>query len=256
MKNSWVDLYYDALEFYYWEPQHLGRKKPANPAFKDSKEVMDHLHRVEVPLNHLIKQFFSLAPISLRNRLFVLASFEPALTPSLSGEFAMAGRLIKGEYVSKFDAQPDFFFRADGKTVAIEMKINSTSNVRQVLMYTLLALAVELDSGGKMQHSLIYLGQGDFQALWGEHFFSVADLRRALEDHMHSFLTGRKECFREQAEQFFGIVKSLSIGFINYKDFARLLTAEEAHLDESIGSEVYQNLLNGMETELKDRGLS
>ncbi len=33
MTGGWLDSYYEALEFFYWEPQHLGRKKHATAEF-------------------------------------------------------------------------------------------------------------------------------------------------------------------------------------------------------------------------------
>lgn len=61
--------------------------------------------------------------------------------------------------------------------------------------------------------------------------------------------------FQPHKDRFFEIVRSLSIGFINYQDFARILVGEEENLDDSTGSEVYRNLLDGMLHELKNRAL-
>src|ERR1700682_4034684 len=86
MVSSWVDAYYEALDFFFWEPQHLGRKKHTDAKLKTHYDVQAHLRVMEVTLNHQLKQFFSLAPRSLRNRLF-----ESALGKTISGDFVMVG---------------------------------------------------------------------------------------------------------------------------------------------------------------------
>jgi hypothetical protein len=72
---------------------------------------------------------------------------------------------------------------------------------------------------------------------------------------MQMFLAKRPTCFREEEVRFFDIVKSLSIGFVSYRNFAGLLSAEKERLDSSEESEAYRNLLNGMISELEEREL-
>ncbi len=72
MTSGWLDSYYEALEFFYWEPQHPGRKKHATAEFNTLPKVRKHLRRMEVTLNHNIHQFLALAPRTLRNRFLGL----------------------------------------------------------------------------------------------------------------------------------------------------------------------------------------
>jgi hypothetical protein len=65
-EDSWVESYYDTLSFFYWEPQHIGRKKYVDPRLKSALEVQNHVRTMEVTLNHQIKQFLCLAPDSFR----------------------------------------------------------------------------------------------------------------------------------------------------------------------------------------------
>ena len=77
---DWLDSYYEALEFFYWEPQHLRSKTDASVEAKELAEiakkstrveqVTSHLREMEVTLNHNIKQFFLLAPDAFLNSLF------------------------------------------------------------------------------------------------------------------------------------------------------------------------------------------
>jgi hypothetical protein len=242
--------YYDTLSFFYWEPQHIGRKKYVDPQLKAESEVQNHVRTMEVTLNHQIKQFLTLAPGSFRNCLF-----KSALGRQVMGHFVMAG-----SDACKLCAavQPDFLFMTDNSTVSLEMRVGAKSSVTQVLKYVLLALAVEQKHGGReMEHSLIFLGPEDFSRLWRERFSEV-ELRQALESERIPFilgLSGKERAFREQESRFAEIISSLSIGFINYSHFANLLYEEFPSPDGSAGEEVYRNLLHGMIAELKRRVL-
>lgn len=70
---NWLDSYYDAVEFFYWEPQHMRASVQApngGNALPKFANVRKHLRKMEVTLNHNINQFFLFAPLSLRNDLF------------------------------------------------------------------------------------------------------------------------------------------------------------------------------------------
>ncbi len=208
-EDSWVESYYDTLSFFYWEPQHIGRKKYDDPKLRTGCEVQNHVRTMEVTLNHQIKQFLSLAPASFRKRLF-----KSTLGREVIGHFIMAGSDACKVCPS---VQPDFLFTTEDSTVSLEMKIAAKSSVRQVLKYTLLALAVEQKHGGlDMEHSLIFLGAEDFSRLWRQRF-SEGKLRQELESERVAFmqrLSGAEKTFRKQESRFAKIVSSLSIGFI------------------------------------------
>ena len=70
MIPNWLDSYYEALEFFYWEPQHLGLKKNVSNELDTIEKVEKHLRKMEVTLNHNTNQFLLLAPVALRTRLF------------------------------------------------------------------------------------------------------------------------------------------------------------------------------------------
>ena len=62
MEIGWQDYYYDILEFYYAEPQHLNRLKYGPEKTWKFPKVRKRLQRLEVPLNHIMTHFFLLAP--------------------------------------------------------------------------------------------------------------------------------------------------------------------------------------------------
>ena len=100
---NWIDSYFEGLEFFYFEPQHMRRRRQLNPEDQKALElapessnfdaVKKHLREMEVILNHNINQFFHLAPDSLRNRLF-----EAIFGLPFEGIFRLHGREIESYF--------------------------------------------------------------------------------------------------------------------------------------------------------------
>jgi hypothetical protein len=156
---NWIDSYYEALEFFYFEPQHMRRRRHIDPAptagdvrAKEQQAAADlaekcsnfdvvkkHLRKMEVTLNHNINQFFYLAPGSLRNKLFErVFPKEP-----IEGSFTLHGREVETYFGPTNVMQPDFLFVSEKAIVSIEMKVKSKSSIDQVMKYALLGLVVE-----------------------------------------------------------------------------------------------------------------
>ena len=229
-------------------------EKADNSKFNTLSKVQVHLRSMEVTLNHLIKQFFSLAPSSLRNSLFECGLAGPVL-----GNLLMAGWDYDRIYKLQNSNQPDFLFTTTDETFSLEMKIDARSSFQQVLKYALLALAVELKQANKeMKHSLVFLAKGGFSDLWKLNgaFASVEALKQTLANEMRTFLNGKPKHFREHEQRYFQIVDALSIGFISYESFAALLETEIDLTDGSAVSQVYRKLLDGMLDELTRRELT
>ena len=257
-EDSWVERYYEALCFLYWEPQHLGRKRYEGAGFDTLAKVQEHIRRIEVTLNHIIKQFLSLSPGALRNRVF-----EFALQRPISGDFMLAGSDVDGDYHLQNTNQPDFLFTGNDETVSVEMKIEAKTSINQVLKYALLALAVELHENREMQHSLIFLAKDGFADLWkkNESYASVEDLQQALrgealKEEKIKFFEKQPKNFRDHAPRFFEIVSSMSIGYLTYGALASLLDDEIAQSSGRVDAHIYRCLIAGMVGELKRRGLS
>jgi hypothetical protein len=211
MGNSWVDVYYEAVDLYYGEPQHLAPKNYEGAKPTPRRAAQEHVERIEVSLNHLLKQFFAIAPRSLRNRLF-----ESAFRLPISGEFEMVGASYDGTYSLKNATQPDFLFLADDECVAIEMKIRAKSDIEQVLKYALLALAVERKEHSR-ENFLLFMGKGSFSSLWREGFASVEEMHKKLESETPKFLARKRKRFQEHEDRFEKIVKDFRFAFVNRK---------------------------------------
>jgi len=192
MASSWVDAYYEALDFFFWEPQHLGRKMHAEAKLKSPKDVQAHLRTIEVTLNHQLKQFFAIAPHRVRPRLF-----EEVLGTAFSKDFSMVGSDYDEAYQLKSSTQPDFLFVNSAQSVSLELKVHSKSTTKQVLKYALVALAVELSDGVKRTHSLIYLAPNRFPNLWPQKFATPVELRKVLSQEKTLFLSRAKKKFSD-----------------------------------------------------------
>jgi hypothetical protein len=124
---NWIDSYYEALEFFYAEPQHMRPTSDAAAELetlakiaKQSSKldgVLNHLRKMEVTLNHNIKQLFLLAPDTLMNDLF-----GKIFNGSFDGTFVMQGRDVDAEFELDNCTQPDFLFISQPAVVSIEMK--------------------------------------------------------------------------------------------------------------------------------------
>ena len=253
IEGTWLQSYYEALQFFYWEPQHLGRKKYATAEFNTAEKVARHLGKMEVTLNHNLSQFFLLAPNRLR-----LDLFSRLFGQSFENGFVLHGRGVDTTFELANSTQPDLMFTSDEALVSIEMKIGAKSSVTQVLKYALLSLAVELRAGAPKRNYLAFLGRGTFSEQWQERFASPLELRAAVgaEDAV-SFLAKCPSKFRSHSERFSSIVSELALSFMNYHDVADFLRQEiPPPVDSSDGAQVYAKLLNGLLAELQSRGLA
>jgi len=250
---NWLDSYYEALQFYYWEPQHIGRKKYADAKFNTITKVADHLRTIEAPLNHNLNQFFLLAPDSLRNELF-----KEIFGREFQAAFVMHGGGVEVEFGLTNSVQPDFFFLSEIELVCIEMKVGSKCSVSQVLKYALLGLAVEIRQERPKEHYLALLGSGKFTSQFRKHFESPDQLKLELADaDLTAFLGTQPIHLSQHQDRFNQIVKQLHLGFLTYGDFAHFLrSAIPSTSDQSPGAEVYRKLISGLLDELRRRKLS
>ena len=252
MEPSWLETYYTALEFVYWEPQHLGRKKNPDAELDSLEKVSKRLRKLEVTLNHNLDQFFRLAPDSLRSQLFAHV-FERRF----SHRHYMHGRDVDREFELVYAMQPDFLFESSEAVVSIEMKIDAKSTVSQVLKYALLGLAVEMKRQSPRTHCLLMLGRGTFDSLWKERFSDLGKLRDAIAStDLQAFLQRQPLRFRSHLAHFTRIVRELQISWTTYGHVADFLERAIPSADDTTpGSEVYRKLILGMVDELSNRQL-
>lgn len=250
---NWLDSYYEAVEFFYWEPQHLGRKKHPEAKLNSVDKVLKRLRRMEVTLNQNLHQFFSLAPARLCSQIF-----EHAFKESMTGPFDLYGRNVDQLFNLQSAMQPDLLFTSKSEVASIEMKIGAKCSVSQVLKYALLGIAIEQHFNRPLKHGLILLGSGNFENQWQEGFASLAELRSALEAaDQRTFMHRQAAHLRGSLDRFLSVVAEMRIAFLNYRELATFLRSAAPHeADESPGAEVYRKLVQGMIDELCLRQLA
>jgi|GEM_PF-1498489 len=249
---TWADNYYESLEFFYWEPQHLGKKKNPDSKIDTFKKAQRHLRNMEVTLNQNLHQFFLLAPDSFRNELF-----GQLFRRNFQGDFFLEGRNIDEKFKLNNRVQPDILFHSQTETVAFEMKLDAKSSLEQVLKYALLGLAVELQQKCEKEHFLILLGKGSFSNQWNENFESIENLQNELfKEDLKAFFSN-KPFHIEHLSRFEQILKNLSIHFLTYDEFASYLRRElPLTSDFSAGAQIYRKLIAGVIEEFKVRSLT
>jgi hypothetical protein len=169
----------------------------------------------------------------------------------------MHGALYDTDFALLGAMQPDFLFESSSEVVSIEMKIESKSNVSQLLKYALLGLAVEMKREAPRQHLLVLLGCGGFDGMWEEKFRDLAAMRSGINaTDLNAFLQKMPPPFRSHSAQFTRIVDELQVACLNYRQLADFLRAAyPPENDVTTGAEVYRKLLGGMLHELSVRGL-
>ena len=249
---DWTASYYEALEFFYREPQHIGCRTHAGDESGTLAEVMQHLHLIEATLDQNLRQFFLLAPTLLRNELF--ASL-------FTRRFSHPLTLLRNDVVSEFGPehamQSGLLFVSDIEAVVMEVTLERRQSLTQVLEYALMTLAMELHLGAPRRHCFVLVGAGDFPSQWQEQYASVTELKIALgHEDSALFLRTRADRLRKHEDRFMELVASLDMAFLSFADFATSLReAAPPDTDVSPGAEVYRNLIAGMLAELDRRRL-
>lgn len=260
---NWLDSYYEALEFFYLEPQHLRAKTNATDEAKKrlteiarkstrAEQVINHVRGMEVTLNHNIKQFFLLAPDVFRNNLFGTL-FGRVFTKA----FELQGRDVDKKFALANCMQPDFLFVSEEEAVSIEMKVKSQCSVDQVLKYALLGRAVEIQQNNQKEHYLVLLGSGAITSQFQQRFKSINDLTDAIKNENLATFLQNKPRFLQDQQHLERIVQHMTVQFLSYKNFADILSsAAPSEDDQSVGAQVYRKLIDGLCHEMSRRKLS
>ncbi len=189
----WNTNYYEILQDYYWEPQHLDCGRLNLPRFSNDRKMLWHIHQMEVSLNHILALFFSLAP-----RDFIQVLEFAAFGSHSSAAFRQVS-LFELRTGNKHDpTQPDVFLVSADRCLSIEVKVSATSGLEQVAKYALLHLDFALRNGIPTDGSrLIYLTPRPVSLTWKEKFPDVVAMRHSLADFDFANLLFKAKVSRE-----------------------------------------------------------
>lgn len=249
--SPWPQEYYNALRFYYWEPQWLNRHANASRKDRTCAEVMGNLGRSEVSLNHLLRFFFSLAPAALVARLF--AAQVPGWTPErLESQVGPTLDVAKSIDI----CQPDFIFTGLDSIVALEMKVGHKASVEQAIKYALFLHHFGATAGSPLRMPFLLFMAPSCGRLW-KRGLTFASFAAALDGFEFTPTIRRfaEACGHSRADVL-ALASALPMSHLTYGDLALYLRGEAAALDGSEGSETLRQLICGLLAELVARGLA
>jgi len=263
--GDWTSQYYDVSEFYYWEPQHLGKIKNPKSRYNNQQDVLDHIQNMEVSLNHMFNVFFRIVPSQFINTLLnetCNIDTSPVIHADAQDDFHMQGRYD----VLKFSklVQPDLLFTSGITNFSIEMKIGAKSSLEQVYKYALLHWLEEKHTGIKKESVLLYMGvKEDFSSLWSEQYPNPNEVIQAaieLDIDNLKIRALKVESIDINWNEVKGILKRTNISYCSYPLFSVILDTQKRRIQGESNSpeckEMTRNLFDGMCSELSRRGLS
>lgn len=167
---NWTDEYREIVDFYYWEPQHIGRAKGVK-RFNSADDMHEHINKLEVSLNHILNIFFSLYPLYKLNRF----------NADESHIMMNAWQLELLQRAQKNATQPDLFFQGNTKNIAIELKINSKSSLKQVIKYS--KFNQSLPDNDTKEFELIFLTpHSEISKIFKEKYQSEDEIYKSLNN--------------------------------------------------------------------------
>lgn len=252
-EHDWTSEYYEIIEFYFWEPQHLGRKKTNKSLYSTPIEALKHVQDMEVSLNHMFNLFFRLAPAGIPSHMIADAT---------GSQVQSATQLLTRRNISSFCelVQPDLMFQGDSVNFSIEMKLKAKSSLEQVWKYALLHTLADAHDGQDRASYLMLLGKGEFSSLWKEDINTPDELRKFLKDaKLYKLQRKAKEVEKMPIDwnRVRETLEKTSILYWNYQTLKMFLKGLiEPFTGANRAEQTFVHLVNGMVAELARRKLA
>lgn len=212
------------------------------------------LRKEEVFLNDILNLLMGLAPQAVYRRLIATGFGERVQSDEIF-------RSLGTGYLKHFDVgasttQPDFLALGTKHTFAIELKLSSKSDLRQILLYAALAALEERRSMVEKSHFLLMLTPPKrFDAVWKEGFESPASLMMALnEAAAQPDVVAPKQTGLFKTVDLPSVLPRFRIAHFSYPDFAHVLEDLRPQQQRSAGDEVLDKLLAGAASEFRAYG--
>lgn len=252
MKPTWTKYYYDILDFYYWEPQHLGKIKNPNRKYRTYDDIFDHLGKMEVSLNHQLALFFNIIPEGISNGL-LKAMTDGKAKDKYIYESHKTAKII--EKLNDF-TQPDFLFEGKHSLLAIEVKLDSWSSLDQLMKYLFLYVLLKKKLKYIKRFSLIYLAKDKFDGIWEQKYNNKDELLEAFKKYEIPDYTAKGDInIKPYKKAILKAIEETDIHFVNFQQFLRLLDSEKKKLGRSESGRGWANFIDGLQGELKNRKL-
>lgn len=252
METTWNKEYYDILNFYYWEPQHLGKKNHPESSVKTLADSEKKLRNMEVTLNHIFNIFIRLCPKVILGEIL----------GKITGDFGLENVVYQSRddvhnTYGKNVTQADMMLLDDSNVVAVEMKIGAKTSLDQLVKYAMLFHFEKEHSHKNKKHHLIYLTKSKFPKIFEEKINDIEDLTSRFDTSLIPDKTksGSVELHKNK-EEIVDILKNMNLYFITYTDFYNILNVIRDGIDiENKYSDMLITLICGITNELEDRKL-
>lgn len=257
----WTEEYWDIQRRAFWGVRRYfaRRKTPlcsdceeAKPdSSKHSFKAFDaRLRKEEVFLNDILNLLMQLAPQSLYCHIIQEQFDEPVKKGSFE---SLGGSFLEYFGVGGRNTQPDFFAVGENHTFAIELKLGSKSDLRQVLLYAALAALEEQISGKKKDHFLLLLTPPrTFTRVWKEGFKTVGELADSLlKASQEPVKSAPKQAALFQRIDPQVVLPRFNIAHATFPEFADTLESLRPSTVNSDADEVLEKLLSGAAAEFR-----
>lgn len=228
--SIWTDIYYEIIDFYYWEPQHIGKTRLNNTKFKNVESVINHISNLEVSLNHILNIYFSMLPSEM-----LLTIFQSISKKVVPDDYQLMS--IDTEWLLKNETQPDFVFMGKRNICYIEMKTKSKSSQKQYEKYLKLHSRIEQVTKKNFGFSIIFLSKYSISEIFEEKYGNLKSLQ------LHFTATSDKNLVR--------INSNAIILHFNYKRLLKIINSIEVKFPNPILTKINSSI----EAELKYRNL-
>lgn len=251
-EGSWTEDYYDAMTHYAWAPEDLDHLSNSERKRKSPYQTVARLRKLEVPFNHILAIFFSLAPAEFVAELFQSHCDVDELTT-----VNHLGRDFEREEKIDLITQPDFVFENEHAFLTIETKLNSKSSLEQLQKYAYLHHLIREKKKGR-QHALLYLTPHDEARLFPGKLQSIDEARKVAAQKLRSGdpakWTLRKVATASKvADLLDETPPSFKTGHCRFEDFSGLV---RRYRDLSEERSVERRLFDGLLGELERRELA
>lgn len=250
MKPPWTKYYYDILDFYFWEPQHLGKEKNPDSKYLSYSDIFNHLGKMEVSLNHQLALFFNIIPESILNTLLNTIT-KQAEKEKYTYDSDKTRKIIEG--LNDF-TQPDFIFEGTKSLLALEVKLDSTSSMDQLMKYLLLFVLLKKKMKNIKKYNLVFLAKNEFRNVWNDELKDTDEILKEFETYEIPDFTAKGGIdIRPFKKEIRDVVLHATISFVNFTGVSSLLDREKEQLKNKRLGKGWIKFIEGIQKELRDR---
>ena len=252
LSPSWTQVYYNAIEGYFWSPELIGRGATGNP--KPWHEWHEGLLKKELPLNHILNLFFALTQQGTRDRCVSHLTGIP-----LTGmQFVPSVSVI--QTVSSALTQPDLIFVSGSRLAFVELKVGSASNLDQFAKYVLAGVRLRAEYPEiEHVHLAVVTRPGREATVWGSRQYAdIATLKAKAQSMLLDESTAwqsaamkkfARDSSAETKRAMADAVEAISVRVVSYNELDQALAGEQSRSGEE------DALVSGLRSELSARKL-